>query len=104
MGSVLCYARERGVLAIGPDLRTIRSPGHHHRLALPIIARPSPPFGAHSSFATRSSLFARIARHSVVTLTPWLFVSVCASQCGQRRHRTRAAAEVDEWRGRTWKR
>ena len=47
-------------------------------LTLPIIARPRPPFGAHSSFATRSSLFARIALQSVVTLWPWLFVSVCA--------------------------
>ena len=60
-------ALSEGVLAISPDLGTIRSPGHRV-LTLPIIARPRPPFGAHSSFATRSSLFARIARHNVVTL------------------------------------
>ncbi len=55
-------------------------------LTFPIIARPSPPFGAHSSFATRSSLFARIARHRVVTLTPWLFVSVCVRAGQLRQH------------------
>lgn len=41
-----------------------------------MTARPRPPLGAHSSLATRSSLFARIARHTVVTLTPCPFVSV----------------------------
>ena len=64
---------------------------------LPIIARPRPPLGDHSSFATRSSLFARIARHSVVTHWPWLFVSVWGGNCergdrgaGARRGRGRA--------------
>jgi len=37
---------------------------------LPITTRPRPPLAAHSSFATRSSLLGRIARHSVVTLCP----------------------------------
>ena len=45
--------------------------------ALPITARPRPPFGAHSSFATRSSLLARIALHRVVTLCPCALTSVC---------------------------
>ena len=71
-----------GVLTISPDLLPQSDLGTPRVRVptFPIIARPRPPFGAHSSFATRSSLFARIALQSVVTLWPWLFVSVCGGE------------------------
>ena len=48
-------------------------------LTFPMTARPRPPPGAHSSLATRSSLFARIARQTVVMAWPCGLVSVWAS-------------------------
>jgi hypothetical protein len=53
-----------------------RNKGSDDKLTFPIVARPKPPFGAHSSLATRSSLVGRIARHSEVTCCPWLLTSV----------------------------
>jgi hypothetical protein len=48
-------------------------------LTFPMTARPRPPPGAHSSLATRSSLFARIERQTVVVLWPCALVSVWES-------------------------
>jgi len=45
--------------------------GDGGQLTLPMITRPRPPFGAHSSLAMRSSLLGRSARHIVVTLCPF---------------------------------
>lgn len=60
---------------------------------LPMMARPRPPLGAHSSFATRSSLFERIIFHSVVTCWPAALGSVLEGkdQIGDRKNGKRPA-------------
>lgn len=44
---------------------------------MPIKTRPRAPLVAHSSVATRSSLFARMDRHRVVSLCPLALTIVC---------------------------
>ena len=50
--------------------RQISRDGRKELSTFPICARPRPPFGAHSSRATRSSLLLRKVRKSVVVLIP----------------------------------